>query len=517
MPGEYNFNDSYATDDAVTNVTSNSAISMATGGYTSRLNPLNVYEESYLAFLQINTFIENIEKVKFAWKGAEVDIAERNALYYKKLVGEAHALRAWWGARLLQSHGGLGANDILLGYPIVLKPISDPKLAKLPRNTYAECVKQIFDDCDMAISNLPTKWTDTGLTPNQIKVIGAYNVNRINGLVAMGIKSRVALLAASPAFASGSGVTMQQAAQMAANAMKAHIGITGLNAADLEFYKLGYVVPLTLNEGREALWFSSIVTTGSLSSSRESNYYAPSLYGKGQINPSQNLVAAFADKDGYPISVSAIYAAASPYANRDPRLSKYIAYNGTVTYGGKTITTTSGDDAIAAKPTSTRTGYYLRKLLDESVSLTPGAVQGKPHTFVRMRYTEILLNFAEAANEAVGPDGIVEGFTARAVVNAIRTRAGIASTAYVATLDKAGLATLIRNERRVELCFEGFRFWDIRRWMDMDKLNEAVKGINPVTFETFEVEKRVYEPYMIYPPIPYSETLVYDIVQNKGW
>ena len=87
----------------------------------------------------------------------------------------------------------------------------------------------------------------------------------------------------------------------------------------------------------------------------------------------------------------------------------------------------------------------------------------------------------------------------------------------MAGLDKAGLAELIKNERRIELCFEGFRFWDLRRWNNISKMNESVYGINASTMETFEVEKRSFQPYMIYPPIPYNETLVYNIIQNKGW
>ncbi len=513
MPNEYNFNDSYATDDAVTNDLTNSMISMATGGFTSRYYPLSVYVQCYTAFLQINTFIAHMDTVVWAYK--DPDFAERNNLYLKKLKGEAYGLRAWWGARLLQYHGGLGSNDVLLGYPIVKTVIRDAEAAKLPRNTYAQCVEQIFADCDSAIANLPLKWTDAGLTANQKMVIGAYNMNRISGIGAMAVKSRVALLAASPAFASGSGVNMQKAAQMAANVMKAHIGITGLNAADVEFYKGGNLTAANLNSYREALWFTAIRNS---ESSRESNSFPPSLYGKAQLNPSQNLVDAFSDKDGYPYTAgSAFYNTANPYANRDPRLAKYIAYNGTVTYGAKTINTTSGDDAIGVKTTSTRTGYYLRKLLDETVSLTPGSVVGKPHSTLHLRYTEVLLNFAEAANEAVGPDVAIDGFTARAVINALRARAGITNTAYAAGLDKAGLTTLIKNERRIELCFEGFRFWDLRRWNETAKMNEAVRGVNPATISTFEVEKRVYQPYMIYPPIPYDETLIYNIIQNKGW
>jgi len=513
MPNEYKFDDSYATDDAVTNDTESKMISVATGGFTSRLYPLSVYEDCYSAFIQINNFIAKMDGVVWAYK--EPDFAERNNLYRKKLKGEAFALRAWWGARLLQYHGGMGSNDVLLGYPIVTTVIRDAEAAKLPRNTYAECVKQIFDDCDSAIAKLPLKWTDAGLTPNQKMVIGAYNINRISGIGAMAIKSRVALLAASPAFSSQSGVTYAMAAQMAANVMKAHIGITGLNAADVEFYKGGNVTTANLNSYREALWFTSIVNA---SSTREANQFAPSLYGKARLNPSQNFVDAFPDRNGFPYNAgSAFYNAANPYANRDPRLAKYIAYNGTVTYGTKTINTTSGADAIGGTANSTRTGYYMRKLIDETVKLDPGAVVGKPHTTLHLRYTEVLLNFAEAANEAVGPNGVIDGFTALAVIKALRTRAGIANTVYVDGLDKSGLAMVIKNERRIELCFEGFRFWDLRRWNDIAKMNETVKGINPVTLQAFDVEKRVYESYMIYPPIPYDQTLIYNIVQNKGW
>jgi len=510
MPNEYDLNDSYATDDAVTNVVTNDMISMATGGFTARLYPLSVYTQSYNAFMQINRFIDNMDRVVWAYK--EPDYAERNELYLKKLKGEAYALRAWWGARLLQYHGGMGSDDVLLGYPIVTTFITDAEAAKLPRNTYAECVQQIFADCDNAILNLPLKWTDAGLTANQKLVIGAYNMNRISGIGAMAIKSRVALLAASPAFSAQSGVTNAMAAQMAANVMRAHIGITGLDPKDVEFYKNGNVTATILNSYREALWFTTIKANDS---GREANFFPPSKFGKGQVNPSQNLVEAFGFNTGDPFNISSpSYDPAKPYNNRDPRLAKYIVYHNTK-IGADSVKITSGSNATG--PTATRTGYFIRKLLDETVLLTPGAIVGKPHSTLHLRYTEVLLNFAEAANEAVGPDGTIDGFTARAVIKALRTRSAITSTTYVNGLDKAGLAGLIKNERRIELCFEGFRFWDLRRWNHIAKMNETVKGINPATLQTFDVEKRVYESYMIYPPIPYDETLIYKLVQNKGW
>lgn len=77
---------------------------------------------------------------------------------------------------------------------------------------------------------------------------------------------------------------------------------------------------------------------------------------------------------------------------------------------------------------------------------------------------------------------------------------------------------LIRNERRLELCFEGFRFWDLRRW-NMD-LNEPAKGvrISNGKYEIITVENRNYESYMQYGPIPYSEVVKFDALeQNQGW
>ena len=83
----------------------------------------------------------------------------------------------------------------------------------------------------------------------------------------------------------------------------------------------------------------------------------------------------------------------------------------------------------------------------------------------------------------------------------------------------------IRNERRIELCFEGFRFWDIRRWDSQATMVAPVKGayitLNPAdttfTYSYSKIEERLYDPHMIYGPVPYDETLKYNIEQNTGW
>ena len=141
--------------------------------------------------------------------------------------------------------------------------------------------------------------------------------------------------------------------------------------------------------------------------------------------------------------------------------------------------------------------------------------------------TELLLNYCEAANEAWSPDGDPNGygFTARTKIRDLRIRAGITQPdAYLASItDAAGLRELIRNERRIELCFEGFRFWDIRRWNDLTAMQTVVncayltQNGTVYSYSYEPVENRLYADYMIYGPIPYNETLKYSIDQNNGW
>ena len=86
--------------------------------------------------------------------------------------------------------------------------------------------------------------------------------------------------------------------------------------------------------------------------------------------------------------------------------------------------------------------------------------------------------------------------------------------------DKDKMAQLIRNERRIELCFENKRFWDIRRWKM--PLDEKAKGMQiekageSLNYKVIEVENRNYKDYMYYGPIPYSEMLKWsNLQQNK--
>ena len=136
----------------------------------------------------------------------------------------------------------------------------------------------------------------------------------------------------------------------------------------------------------------------------------------------------------------------------------------------------------------------------------------------------MFLYYAEAANEAYGPksDG-GHGYSAYDVIKAIRERAGLGDLGEDGYLEecaqsKEKMRELIRNERRIELSFEGFRFWDLRRWNL--NLNETAKGmsINAAnnTYTPIDVDTREYKDYMNYGPIPYTACLKFEqLQQNK--
>ena len=232
--------------------------------------------------------------------------------------------------------------------------------------------------------------------------------------------------------------------------------------------------------------------------------------------------------NGYPINdvTASGYDANNPYAGRDPRLGKYIFYNGsTISEKSITININEGnqDGVNVTENRSTRTGYYMRKRLRMDVNCNPASISKQPHYTPRIRYTEMYLIYAEAANEAWGPKNANgKGFSAYDIIKAIRKRAGVggADDAYLeaCAASKEQMRELIRNERRLELCFEGFRFWDLRRWKA--NLNESVYGINwsGNSYQKITVEERSYEDYMYCCPIPNSEILKYsNLIQNRGW
>jgi hypothetical protein len=514
-----NFTLAYGSDDAVTNDPDANVRNANEGGWTSNSNPFSVWNNAYESIAYINTFFEETTEVNWFWEFENV-----SEMFAKRLRGEAYGLRAWYYFALLQAHAGMGANGEMLGVPIVdsvLNP-SNPENYEIPRSSFNELVEFIITDCDSAISLLPDRYEDSGDSYYKLGY-GSDFTNRINGLAVRLIKVKTLLYAASPAYSEGSSYTYQQAAEAAAEIMDLNDGLSEIeldNQVHLEFYSNNDVS--TENSHPEVFWYSSRRNINSW----EQDNYPPSLYGEGRTNPTQELVDAFPLVTGIPFNPDILVPGSDPYAGRDPRLGLYILYNGAEIVKSDTtlpiITTTGSQDAIgSADPFRSLTGYYLRKFMNTAVDVNPAVNSSGIHYYVYARYTDVLLMFAEAANEALGPDGDIGGYTARNVINAIRDRGGITAQFWVSIQDQLGLAELIKNERRLEMCFENQRFWDLRRWKMTDVMAAPVHGVqvsaDGTSFNYVEVEKRNYQDYQIYGPIPYEETLKYELIQNAGW
>lgn len=547
---QYNWTD-VATDDAVTNLKGNSFREMTTGSWRSDNNPMSRWDACKDGIQYINLFLSKVDKVKWAPSSAS-----KQQMFIDRLKGEAFGLRALLYMYLLQAHGGYADDGELYGVPLLTTPEDGSSDYNQPRATFAACVKQCFADCDSAMALLPLDYADidnnAGI-PAKYQALGAnysnYNLvfgnkarNLLSGRIAEAIKAQTALLAASPAFREKSGVSSAEAATLCGMVLKRIGGLDGFDPTGNTWYKNTTKLEPSGGEMAEILWRED----RHKNAEQERENFPPTLYGNGRINPSQNLVDAFPMRSGRPITdPNSGYNPKNPYANRDPRLSTYVIFNGSTFRKTEIITGTypnaknETDDNLISIGTSTRTGYYLRKLLREDVSPLSSSLIEQQHIYPRIRYTEIFLAYAEAANDAWGPkaDPTGIGLTAYDVIKAIRVRAGLGTDEFGRELpegdvyleecsgDQAKMTDLIRNERRLELCFENKRFWDLRRWMM--PINEGVKGMQidrnektgELTYTIIDVEDRNFtSPYQWYGPIPKSEMLKWsNLMQNKGW
>jgi hypothetical protein len=285
----------------------------------------------------------------------------------------------------------------------------------------------------------------------------------------------------------------------------------------------------------------------------ERMFYPGGFLGYGSIGATQELVDAFPMKNGYPINDPAnrgLYDPANPYLNRDPRFYSTIFYNNAQAKKNNTGVLmytfenwdNGGKDAPRVKSTNCLTGYYIKKFVFMGLNWYDASISRQPHSKFYIRWAHMCLTFAEAANHVVGPtDAARYGISAKTAVQYLRARKttdganGLSTVvpgtadSYLTEVANAGATAfdiLVKNERRIETCFEGMRFYDLRRWTtDLTELNKSVHGADviikadKVTFTydlNFEVEERSFSS--AYLPIPYSEILkMSNLVQNEGW
>jgi starch-binding outer membrane protein, SusD/RagB family len=496
------------------------ATQFATGTVNAGIIGDEPYKTCYANIRAVNVLIKNLPN------------APLRQAYKNQMVAEAHFLRAWYYAILTEHYGGVPlVGDSLLSYE---KPIN----AK--RGTYAECVDYILAECDAAAATLPT--TQSGL-----------NYGRASKGACLALKARVLLYAASPLFngttlVSDAGSNIDPAlvgyptydanrwklAQDAAQAVIA-AGVYSLNTVNnyqtsLPGYGFQGLFPRRVNT---EYIFQLMRPSGN--SDLENMCLPPSRGSNGSGSfPYQGLVDAFPMRNGKPITdPSSGYDPANPYKDRDPRLDYSIIHDQTVLlvrtgngqtngsapvniYVGNFNGISTGQDAVHQ---GTVTGYYNNKMLDPA-AIAATISFGSQRVLPLMRYAEILLNYAEAANEFEGPTANV--YTA---VEAVRERAGLSPYQLPTGLTREEMRTWIQNERRIELAYEGHRFFDVRRWKiapQTENIQSQGMEVNrngaSVVFKPFNVTKHNFRPAMYLWPFPLSETgKSPELIQNPGY
>ncbi|MEI7420545.1 MAG: RagB/SusD family nutrient uptake outer membrane protein [Prolixibacteraceae bacterium] len=482
-----------ATDDAEFVLDYSSIQKFNDGSWSSILNLDDQWSNMYAGIRAVNLFLDEIKGRTFSdykW----IDTYADKMAQFNNYPQEARFLRAYFYFQLIIRYGDV---------PLIKTVLTEAEANTVTPASFDDIVSFIVSECNDIIPLLPV--TYVGFT-------SAQETGRIRRGAAMALKARTLLYAASPLH-NPSGTTQKwiDAAKAAKDLINA--GTFSLEANYNNFLN-NVTSPELILDRREG----------------NQNYFEvanfPVGYEGGNTGncPTQNLIDAYEMRtNGLSIAdPNSGYSAANPYANRDPRFALTILYN-TSTFKSKAVECWIGGANAYPKTNATKTGYYLKKYVIESVSLDPNSTSTKQHTWVLFRYGEVLLNYAESMNEAYGPeDASTLGMTALQAVNLIRTRAKM--PLFPAGLTKDQFRLKLQNERRIELAFEGQRFWDVRRW----KIGSTTKNIYGMditknTDGTFNyskklVESRVYEDKMNLYPIPLSELYKNNkLKQNTGW
>jgi hypothetical protein len=397
------------------------------------LNPnvMNNWKQAYATIRNVNVFLE---------KMAASPIAENEKA---TMTAEMRFVRAHQFAQLIWRYGGV---------PLITDVFKLDDDFSRDRDTYDEVVTFIVTELDAVIGALPDKQPDATL-------------GLVSSDAARALKSRVLLYAASLLNNPGNDQTKWKAASDAAKAL-----------IDGGRYSLNSDYQATFISQNNEIILARYFTQAAAASTDAASALPMELHfqvgrngdrGWGSDTPTQNHVDAYEMSNGMPIAdVASGYNPNNPYVGRDPRFYATVLFDGAMWKNRATETFISGDPGVTGGmdtnqgpfdvQNATQSGYYSKKFLQEEVPPLQGSTVRSTSPYIMFRYAEILLNYAEAQH-MLGNDAV-----ARSYANMVRKRTGV----NMPDITEGGAALLARlqNERRIELAFEGHRYFDVRRW-----------------------------------------------------
>ncbi|MFY7826234.1 MAG: RagB/SusD family nutrient uptake outer membrane protein [Flectobacillus sp.] len=446
-----------------------------------------IWGRSYRSIREINYALANVQKVNMS------------AGMKTRLAAELRFLRAFRYHDLIRNYGDV----VLMGDKVYELGEDFTNSAIYTRSSVKDAMTYVMAELDAASKDLPA----TNNSSN-------WKLGRATKGAALALKSRLALYAASPLYNAGNW-------QTAANAAK-----EVMNLGMYSLYTGGYDKLFLTPENNPEIIFERLYTRGARHVCLEISNAPNGFGGWGGNVPLQNFVDAYQMNNGKSIDdASSGYNPQDPYKNRDPRFYMTVLTNNS-SYRGNTVQSfvPGGKDSKDGPSNwnTSKTGYYLKKYMNDALPIdNPWDIAGT-QPWIYFRYAEILLNYAEAQNEAAGPDQSVYD-----AVNAIRRRTGVGMPALPTGLSQAQMRDAIRKERQIELAFEEHRYYDVRRWKIANVTEnvpaygiEVTKNGTGFTYTRKEaLSGRRFEDKHYFLPIPRAEILASGgkLTQNPGY